>query len=181
MPSYDRLIRSLIQRRDAGTLAADMDPSAKLPKPLLKTKIDRVTNIIGQPLPGLLTRIYTEVANGGFGDSYGLLGLIGGPRNEAGFDAITLYKEYRKPDPDDDHWRWPTELLPIGHLGCAMYHCIDCSTKTGKIVLFEPNPHRDGEPWDDAFFPFCKSLNQLLTVWLDGGDVWELAESGGKI
>ena len=123
--------------------------------------------------------MYTEVANGGFGDSYGLLGLIGGPKNESGHDAVRLWKEFRKPDPEDELWKWREELLPIGHLGCGMYHCIDCRSKPGRIVLFEPNPHCEGESWEDAFFPFCSSLNRLFSCWLDGGDVWELSESGG--
>ncbi len=106
-----------MRRRDAGELTSDMLPLAKLPRPLTQSKIQSVSKTIGHNLPKLLSRIYTEVANGGFGDSYGLLGLIGGPKNEAGFDALTLWKELRKPDSDDEHWEWPTKLLPIGRLG----------------------------------------------------------------
>lgn len=176
MATGAKLIDELIRRRDAGELIADASPGSKLPKPLPAAKITAGEETIGRKLPPLLTRIYTEVANGGFGDSYGLLGLVGGPKNEAGHDVIRLWKEMRKPDPNDDLWKWRDELLPIGHLGCGMYHCVDCRSKSGKIVLFEPNPHCEGESWDDAFFPFCPSLNKLFSVWLDGGDVWELAE-----
>ncbi len=175
MRSDAKLVAELIRRRDADELIADLSPEVRLPKPLSGAKIATVENAIGRKLPSLLVRIYNEVANGGFGDSYGLLGLVGGPKNEAGFDTLRLWKQMQKPDPDDELWKWREYLLPIGQLGCGMYHCIDCRSKTGKIVLFEPNPHCEGEAWDDAFFPFCSSLNKLFSVWLDGGDVWEFA------
>ena len=54
-----------------------------------------------------------------------------------------------------------------------MYHCVDCRTNEGTVILFEPNPHEEDEPWDDAFFAFCPSLNAYFDVWLRGGDLWE--------
>jgi len=119
MNSADKLIKELIRRRDAGELTSGMDPLAKLPRPLPRSQVQVASEAIGHNLPELLSRIYTEVANGGFGDSYGLLGLIGGPRNEAGFDAPGLWKEFTNPDPDDEDWKWPARLLPVGQLGCA--------------------------------------------------------------
>lgn len=176
MASDETLLAELIRRRDSGELRSNMPNVTRLPKPLAPDKIVTAETTIGHPLPLLLARIYTEVANGGFGDSYGFLGLIGGPKNESGLDAMRLWKSLMKPDPEDRFWRWRQHLLPVGHLGCGMYHCIDCKTKNGKIVLFEPNPHEDGRSWNDAFFPFCPSLNKYLTVWLDGGDVWQAFE-----
>ncbi len=173
MRSDDKIVAELIRRRDAGTLQNSESNSKRLPKPLAPVKIVTAEEIIGSSLPTLLARIYTDVANGGFGDSYGFLGMVGGPKNEAGLDAIGLWKAFMKPDPNDPRWRWRKALLPIGHLGCGMYHCIDCRTKCGKIILFEPNPHEDGESWSDAFFPFCPSLKKYLEVWLDGGDLWQ--------
>lgn len=173
MPSDDSLIAELIRRRDSGELRSDMSNAKRLPKPLAVEKIATAEAILALSLPGVLSRIYTTVANGGFGDSYGFLGLMGGPKNEAGLDAIGLWKAFMKPDPSDPRWRWRSYLLPIGHLGCGMYHCVDCRTKNGKIIFFEPNPHEDGDSWSDAFFPFCPSLNKYFSVWLDGGDLWE--------
>jgi len=132
---------------------------------------------LGFELPTLLRRIYTEVANGGFGPSYGLLGIYGGATNEDKRDSTDLYELFREVDPQDRYWRWPERLLPIGHLGCAMFCCADCSSDAMPIVLFEPNPHTDGEPWDDCFIPFAESLNDWLAAWLDGnaGDMFEAA------
>jgi hypothetical protein len=72
----------------------------------------------------------------------------------------------------DRFWRWPDALLPIGHLGCAMYQCVKCDVRPFPIIWFEPNPHKPGESWDDAFFPFCPSLRDYLTAWLNGDDLW---------
>ena len=141
--------------------------------PLSETALESAEQRFGCELPSLLRRIYCDVSNGGFGDSYGFLGLVGGPVNEDGLDAISLYESYKQPDPDDDHWEWPDGLLPLCHLGCAMYHCVDCTNTDSPIIWFEPNPHEQGESWDDSFFPFCDSLAKYLNAWLDGVDLWD--------
>src|SRR5262249_32902431 len=140
--------------------------------PLSETKIADAEKKLGFQLPPLLRRIFNEVANGGFGDSYGFLGLVGGPVNEDGKDATSLYLSYRQPCPDDPHWLWPIGLLPLCHLGCAMYHCVQCTEPDAPIIWFEPNPHVDGESWEDSFIPFYPSLADYLQAWLDGKDFW---------
>ncbi len=173
MLTENDVFAELKRRADAG----DLKPNEPLFKgdtsPLEPSTLSKVESTLGHRLPPLLFRIYSEIQNGGFGDSYGFLGLVGGPKNEDKLDAIDLWKAYCQPDPDDEFWNWPKHLLPIGHLGCAMYHCVDCTTTTGTIVLFEPNPHEDDEPWNDAFFTFCPSLVEYFDVWLRGDDLWE--------
>jgi hypothetical protein len=93
--------------------------------------------------------------------------------NEDGNGAVDQYLMYRQPDPDDKHWIWPKGLLPIGHLGCAMYLCVDCTKSNGPVILFEPNPHEVDAPWNDAFFPFAESTEQWLNAWLDGEDLFD--------
>lgn len=43
---------------------------------------------VGFRLPDLLRRMYLEVANGGFGPFYGLLGLDGGATDDLGYNAL---------------------------------------------------------------------------------------------
>jgi hypothetical protein len=126
---------------------------------------------LGHNLPPLLTRLLTEVGNGGFGPDYGLLGIDGGAANEDGRDALALYLVFREPDEQDPHWHWPAGLLPLVHCGCAMFLCVDCTSRRGDIVWFEPNPHEDGQPWDDSFIPLGCDLEQLLESWL-AGEAW---------
>jgi hypothetical protein len=48
-----------------------------LPNPALSlAQLDRAASALGFPIPRLLQRLYTEVADGGFGPEYGLYGLL---------------------------------------------------------------------------------------------------------
>ena len=93
--------------------------------------------------------------------------------NEDGSDAVALYKSYREPDPEDEHWSWPDGLLPLGHLGCAMYLCVDCTKEEGPVTWFEPNSHATGQSWKDSFIPFSESTEAWLFAWLDGRDLFD--------
>ncbi|SDQ85813.1 SMI1/KNR4 family protein [Pseudoxanthomonas sp. CF125] len=174
----DELIAELKERKAAASLYADDSLLGGLAPPLSLSEIELAEASLGFKLPDSLRRIYSEVANGGFGYSYGLLGLNGGPRNEDGQDAVGLYMTYRESDPDDPLWQWPFGLLPIGHLGCAMFHCIDCSDPAGAVVWFEPNPHEPGQSWSDSFIPFAPSLVTYFQAWLDGKDLFEVFADG---
>ena len=172
MPTDSALIKALLKHKAEGTLHPNNPCLHGDTTPLDEATIKSVEARLGFFLPPLLKRVYCEVANGGFGDSYGLLGMVGGPLNEDGRDAVSVYECYRKPDPDDDYWTWPTSLLPICHLGCAMYHCIDCNTSKSPIIWFEPNIHVWGYPWNDSFISFCPALSEYLAAWLNGEDLW---------
>jgi hypothetical protein len=128
---------------------------------------------LGFQLPALLKELYLRVGNGGYGPGYGLVGITGGATDDRGKNLLDLYKEFAISDPKDVHWRWPSRLLRVAHLGCAMYACIDGSTPDGSMVWFEPNPHADGEPWDDSFIPLAPSMAYWLQNWLDGNDLLE--------
>jgi hypothetical protein len=167
------LIAELLERRRASGLKADHVLFKADFAPLQKVEIEAAEARLGFTLPSSIRRVYGEIANGGFGPSYGLLGLSGGMLNEDHADAVTLYQAYRQPDPEDVFWKWPTALLPLGHLGCAMYLCADCSCDAAPINWFEPNPHTQGEPWDDSFFPLARSFDEWLLAWLDGKDLFD--------
>ncbi len=165
-------VAELKDRKAKGTLGADESLPGDCPLPLGLIEIEQAEISMGFKLPVGLRRVYAEVANGGFGYAYGLLGLRGGPVNEDGHDSVGLYLEYRKPDPDDPFWQWPYGLLPVVHLGCAMFLCVQCTDPDGPIILFEPNPHEPGESWDESFLPFAPSLAAYFQAWLDGKDLF---------
>jgi hypothetical protein len=123
---------------------------------------------LGLRLPSLLRDIYKQVGNGGFGPGYGLLGVPGGATDDLGNNIVDLYHWYRKGDPTDPHWRWPASLVPICHLGCAMYACVDCNEDAGRMIWFEPNLNEEGEPWDSSFISLADSLEIWLDGWLQG-------------
>jgi hypothetical protein len=174
------LIAELLEHSRRGALKADdllfKGDFSPLPRVAIKAAEDK----LGFPLPTTIRRVYQEIANGGFGPAYGLLGLSGGMQNEDRQDAVALYRAYCQPDPEDAHWKWPSTLLPLGHLGCAMYLCADCSCDAAPIIWFEPNPHTPGQPWDDSFFRFASSFDEWLLAWLDGRDLLDELINGDE-
>ena len=177
MRSDSDILLELAARKSAGTLVANDAYLKGDTTPLADSIVDAESRL-GFHLPPLLASVYRDVSNGGFGDSYGFLGLVGGPLNEDGMDAISLYEANRESDPNDEYWYWPEGLIPICHLGCAMYHCVQCGNADAEVVWFEPNPHEDEEPWDDSFIPFCSTFSEYLSAWLDDVDLWAKLKNG---
>lgn len=143
--------------------------------PVTTAALESAEKMLGFALPMTLHQIYLQVGNGGFGPGYGLLGLPGGATDDLGENLVSIYRTYRQSSPDDPYWDWPQRLLPICHLGCAMYACVDCNTTEGIMIWFEPNPHRDGETWDDAFIPLAPSFDAWLQAWLEDKDLLQAA------
>lgn len=168
------LISELLERKAAGRLSADEAWQEHGPHaPLTAVQLAAVETGLGFALPSTLRALYTEVANGGFGPQYGLLGLSGGMLNEDGLDALRQYQAYRTPHPRDPYWGWPHGLIPLGHLGCAMYLCVDCTAPHGPVTWFEPNPHSPGQSWADSYIQFAESTDTWLLAWLDGKDLFD--------
>ncbi len=81
---------------------------------------------MGLQLPSLLRRMYTDIANGGFGPGYGFIGVDGGATDDIGKSIVNLYvasqsEQFRKRFPN-----WPKGIVRFCYWGCAMYSAIDC-------------------------------------------------------
>jgi len=127
-------------------------------------EIAEVELAVGFSLPVALTALYASRGNGGFGPDYELLGLGSGHVTDQGDTALSLYRMFSSPDPDDPSWAWPKNLLPILHLGCAIHYCVDLAAPGNPVVQFDPNGFGPGDNWDGAFtvaFP-------KLEPWLGG-------------
>lgn len=154
--------------------ATDMG-SAMKPAPVLNdADVAQVKEELGRELSPFLKSLYCTIGNGGFGPAYGLLGLHYGPKNEDGLNAIDLYHSFRAPDPDDPHWIWPEDYIPLVHLGCAMFLCAHISDAEASVIWFEPNPHEYAQPWTDSFFPLRVNLAGLLDAWMNGEEFTDL-------
>ena len=127
-------------------------------------EIAEVETAVGCPLPTELIEIYASRGNGGFGPDYGLLGLGSGHVTDQGDTALSLYRLFNQPDPDEPSWTWPKHLLPILHIGCAIHYCVDLSTPGNPVVQFDPNGFGPGDSWEGAFSVVFPKLGP----WLGG-------------
>ena len=127
-------------------------------------EIATVEAALARPLPAPLLAAYAARGNGGFGPEYGLLGLGSGHTTDQGDTALALYQALSAPDPDDPGWSWPPELLPILHVGCAIYYCVNLAAPSHPVVQFDPNAFGPGDDWAQAF----SLVSPSLETWLGG-------------
>ena len=108
---------------------------------------------LGFALHPFLKRIYSEVANGGFGPGYGLLALADTYRD--GHRLPWTYHEFRKTG-------WPDRILPLWDWGDAIWSCIDGSSTEGAIITH------------DTSGSTCThfTIRSWLTAWANGVDMW---------
>jgi hypothetical protein len=102
---------------------------------------------LGFPLPQLLCRMYTEVANGLWGPEYGANGLLGGARVALDQGLVEWYRTMRGggPDSEDTAWPgWPHGLVAVCSWGCAIWSCVDCNSPEGRVIRFDPNEFGPG-------------------------------------
>jgi len=158
---------ALIERLKERIQNKELTP-ATIPPPATLAEVEAAERVLGFNFPTLLRRIYLEVANGGFGPDYGLLGVPpDGTTDDQGGTILSLYGTLPLNNPDipyegeDDYefLEWPEKLLPICHYGCAIYACFDCEGEDGAIVIWE------GGLLDSL--PEANSLQEWLENWLN--------------
>ena len=130
----------------------------ELPPPATAQAIAEAEEIIGYPLPRLLRRLYTEVANGGFGPESGIVGVRGGHAYQGNLvDLAELYES--GPDPEG---RIPAGVVPIYDWGCTGWSMVDFRDPTAPMWWNE-----DGEAW-----PQNQTLAQWFMQTIDGTWTW---------
>jgi SMI1 / KNR4 family (SUKH-1) len=127
---------------------------------------------LGFALPPLLRRAYLEVANGGFGPGYGVMGIWDGFTDDQSNTVVDLYQSYRRGYPDDPTWDWPRGLLPICHWGCAVYSAVDATTEGNPVVFMDIGVKDAGAPMSSITIPHKSTLQSWLEDWLEGKDLW---------
>jgi hypothetical protein len=134
-----------------------------LPPPARPATLSAVTeaeSLLGHQLPGLLRKLYLEIANGGFGPGYGILGLGGGHTVAPDGNSIDRLHRMRT---EDSMPRY--SLLPVCDWGCAILSLVDCDDPHGRMWGFDPNPVDNIE---DAYFPQELNFTEWLSLWIDG-------------
>ncbi|MBI1418461.1 MAG: SMI1/KNR4 family protein [Limimaricola sp.] len=164
----DDLIAALKTRRN---VMSAPDGRAADPRPLLNDAQEAASRAaLGFAPPPLLMRIYREVANGGFGPGYGLMGLEGGWGAYRGMNAVQTYLWLREEDDGEDlqpgEALAPPEigpgLLPICHMGCGIYTLVDCNSPDARLATFDPaNDDAPVQPLPTA------TLFEWLALWVE--------------
>ncbi len=115
--------------------------------PAAPDQITRAEHRIGFPLPEGLRTLYLEVANGGFGPGYGILGIDDGATDDRGDNVEELCEQLSAPDPEVPEWEWREHALPFCYWGCQVYSCL---TPDGSVIDLDGYEWRgDGIPLVD--------------------------------
>ncbi|MCA9118154.1 MAG: SMI1/KNR4 family protein [Planctomycetaceae bacterium] len=125
-------------------------------------------NQLGFELNPFLKQVYLEVGNGGFGPSYGLLGLPGGATDDQGQSIVDNYRGLAEYFAE----LWPEKLVPICHYGCGMLGCVDCSASEGAMTTWHPGLPPDDIQlwWKDNFVAEGVNIVEWFAAWLDTTD-----------
>jgi hypothetical protein len=115
------------------------------------TAVEAAEAQVGFNLPALLRRLYTEVGNGGFGPSAGLVGVERGHPDVNGRNISALYADLRAQG-------WPEGLLPLCDWGGGAWACVDPDTRI--VTMDESGPTKT-----------CYTLASWLEAWVSGVDL----------
>lgn len=140
--------------------------------PAIEEALASTERRLGFGLPEPLRKIYLNVANGGFGPGYGVMGVEGGFTDDMGHTVADLYESYQQLDPEDQSWQWPEQFLPICHWGCAVYSVVDCSQSASPVYFADVSVKEPGEPMETILHWHKPSFEVWLGDWLDGKDLW---------
>ncbi|WP_158684949.1 hypothetical protein [Streptomyces sp. LaPpAH-108] len=130
-----------------------------LPPPTTSGAVADAERTIGFPMPPLLRRLYTEVANGGFGPDDGILGVRGGHPQGSFRDIAELYED--GPDPSG---LVPAGLVLIYDWGCTSWSLVDFRDPAGPMWCTE-----DGRLWPQGI---------TLAEWLTATSTGTLTVTG---
>jgi hypothetical protein len=163
MDADDKLLADLRTRAMDPSLRTDEKvlPQLPLSPPATPEMISATEVLLARSLHPFLKRVYTEVANGGFGPGYGLLSLT----PNVGSDQRSLSSEVREDG-------WPAWLLPLWNWGDAAWSCLDSTSPEGTIVTHDDV---DGPTVTDF------TIRSWLRAWADGVSLWqEIYDDSGR-
>lgn len=134
-----------------------------LPPPATAEELADAEQHLGFPLHPLLRRLYTEIANGGFGPEYLLFPLAGeGESVTSEYAALTAATATATTTTGAP--TWPQGVVPILTYGSDMYAGVDCTDPNGAVLLHEPSGNPDDPA--DTWFLDNESLAAWLQVWI---------------
>jgi hypothetical protein len=146
-------------------------PRAPLFPPVTAAEVEDAERAVGLRFPELLRRLYSEVANGGFGpQAGGFACLTDGNRDSEGIvwpSAVRIYQRSHKNGVLPASW---IELTPGG---CTMYWYVSLTEADNPVLLYDSDGWDDGEQPEDGVTHVTSSLRRWLWTWAEGGNVWD--------
>lgn len=145
--------RDLIHRIRTWARADADEAGHPLPAPASAALLADTEERLGFALHPLLRRLYTEVADGGFGPD--------------GWRLFPLERLFPRCEPVLGEPRdWPDRSVAVMGIGCAMLSVVDCLDPAGQVLVMDPNSYHSHEP--EAWMLDAPSLEAWLEAWIDG-------------
>ena len=141
----------------------------QLPTVATEADVVEAERQLGFSLHPLLRKLYTDVADGGFGPEYLLLPLFG-----ADIDSVVGEYAAFTAEREKDQRIWPVGVVPVLTYGCGMYAGVDCTDPNGAVLLYEPNGGTENPA--EAWFLDAEGLAAWLEAWI-AGTGWYREES----
>lgn len=166
------LIHRLRQRLAADPFSRDiMGNRFRASPPASPAAVARAEIALGFALPATLRAIYLDVANGGFGPGYGVMGVEGGFTDDRKMTVVDRYRAFLAPDPSDPEWQWQATWLPFCHWGCGIYSVVDMEERS-PVFFIDPGSKDLGAPMSSVVLPHKDTLDAWLDDWMKGRDLW---------
>ena len=166
------LIHRLRDRLAADPFSLDiMGNCFRASSPASPAAVARAETTLGFALPATLRAIYLDVANGGFGPGYGVMGVEGGFTDDRKLDIVGRYQNFLAPDPSDPEWQWQATWLPFCHWGCGIYSVVD-AVAPHSVFYVDPDSKDIGAPMSSVVVPHKDTLDAWLDDWMNGRDLW---------
>ncbi|MFE5718119.1 hypothetical protein [Streptomyces erythrochromogenes] len=162
----------LVSRREEVAAHFAEAPRGPLFAPLSRADVDEAERRIGRRLPRLLRRVYTEVADGGFGPDGGLASLTRGNRVPGDLQdwtsAVDVHERNRAAGV-------PASWFFLTGGGCSMEWYVSLAAVDHPVLLYDADGWvaDRGEDPHDGLRHATASLRHWLWTWADGGHVWE--------
>ncbi|WP_197527834.1 SMI1/KNR4 family protein [Posidoniimonas polymericola] len=136
--------------------------SSSLPPPASAEEIASAEVALSLNIPRLLKALLTQIANGGFGPGYGLLGTTNGHSDSDGRTLLEL-RNFLRSAVESTGSEWNPNLLPICGWGSSVWSCVDCSTTVNSIFTLD----------EDGFTQTPYALHSWLEDWCKGVRLWD--------
>jgi hypothetical protein len=168
MHNQPNLVNRIRKQASQSASQTDMPNPRALPKIATAQELEITETQLGFALPAFLKRLYLEVANGGFGPGYGLIGTTGGASDDRGF-ITDLHNADNDPKRRTRYPNWPTRAIRICNWGCGMYSLVESSSL--QMYLF--NPDADETAFPNQLMPHHKTLEEFWQAWTDDTNLLE--------